>query len=366
MSLVFYDITSTHFEGINCELARFGYSRDRRTDKKQILLGLVVTDEGIPIAHEVFEGNHADKSTLKGVLEDLKRRFSIKRCIFVCDRGMVSKENIEYLESEDYEYIVSLKKRRSKEVKAALESSPSQYDRLEENLLAKGVRFKDTRYLIYYNPEKAQNDRSFRENLIERQKKKLERLKMMVKRGRLKRKKLILSRALQILSSTKGSKKYFSVFSEDDGKFSFQIKQKVLSADEALDGIYLLKTNCQDLSNLEINRAYKELSQVEDAFREMKDFLKIRPIYHHIEIRVRAHVLICVLAYTIEKILDRELSDKDIDLSAREAFELLDEVRLVENQVADKKIKCVTEIAKEHSQVLKAVGIKALPRVILT
>lgn len=152
-------------------------------------------------------------------------------------------------------------------MKKALESFPPEYEKLGESLFVKEPKFKDCRYLICYNPEKAKDDRSFRENLIKRVTSELEKLKLMVKKGRLKRRKLILLRAINILASVKGSKKYFSISSEEDRKSTFQIKQEVLAAEETPDGIHILKTNCQDHS-------FKELSQVEDAFRETKGFLK--------------------------------------------------------------------------------------------
>lgn len=357
LNLVFYDITSSYFEGTQCSLAEFGYSRDHREDKKQILLGLIVTQEGLPIAHEVFVGNRTDKTTLKEAIIRLQTKFNIKKTIFVCDRGMISAENILAIEQAGYNYIIALKKRRSHEVKDILSvASTQEYTVLSAQLWLKEVTRDNIRYLICYNPQKAKDDEQYRKQIIQRIKVKLENLVQQVKSGQLKERQRILIRATEILASVKGSKKYFLVHCPRDGNFSYQLREKVIADEQTMDGIYIIKTNYLSLSGKEIVMAYKNLYQVEDAFREIKDFLEIRPIYLREESRVRAHVLICVLAYIIEKIIDNRLVP--LGISARVALEKLEEIRLVNYRIGNTTIKSITtKPVKEQKEILYALGI---------
>lgn len=361
VNIVFYDLTSTYFEGTECEISEHGYSRDRRPDKKQILLGLVTTKQGLPIAHEVFSGNIADKSTVEGIIKDLKRRFQIEKCIFVGDRGLVSSDNLDFLQQEDYQYIVALKKRQSLEVEDILEPDLSKYTQIEDNLKALEVtKGQSLRYIICHNTEKAKDDFFFREEAIRQAQEKLEKLSKSIASGRLKRQKPITVKVVKALLK-KNALKYFA-FEVDP--FSYHLKDEVITKEELLDGKYILKTNVKELSVEEVIRSYKVLSSVEQAFRSIKDFIRLRPIYHYKPQRVKAHVFICVLAYLIEKIIDQDLCHKNLTLTATKALELLDQVRLVESQLGNKTFKCITELNKKHRDIFLAVGLQRVPEAI--
>jgi transposase len=360
LNLIFYDLTSTYFEGQACPLAKFGYSRDRRPDKKQIVLGLLVTDEGIPIAHQIYNGNISDKSTLKDSIDTLKKRFSIKRCIFVGDRGLVSQENLNYLIAEEYSFIVALRKRNSNEVKDILRSSSSNnYSILNNILHFKEVSLKGMRYLICKNPQKEENDKVFRDNLI---KNVSGELKKSSKASSAQSK---LRRAAETLAEKK-AKRYFIVGIDKQNNFFWQLNEEAINYEEELDGVYILKTNCIDIPASEVVKAYKNLCEVEDAFREIKDFLRLRPIYHYSPQRVKGHVIVCVLAYLIEKLLEKSLNKANLKISPREALDYLSTLRLVENRIAGQHLFCVTTPSRDHYQILKSVNIKNLPRILKT
>ncbi len=358
LNLIFYDLTSTYFEGQGCPLAEFGYSRDRRPDKKQILLGLLVTDEGIPIAHQIYNGNISDKSTVKQTIDTLKKRFQIKRCIFVGDRGMVSEENLNYLIQEECPFIVALRKRNSNEVKNILKTgSGNNYTVLNDILHFKEVILKAMRYLICKNPQKEEDDRTFRDNLIKNVSSELKKLsKRRDEQSKLKK-------AAELLTQKK-AKRYFIIGIDKQNNFFWRLNEESIGYEKELDGLYILKTNVQDLKAYEVIKAYKNLCQVEDAFRELKDFLKLRPIYHYSPTRVKGHVMVCVLAYLIEKILEKSLKRADLSLTPREALDRLDTLRLVENKIAGQHLFCVTTPSKEHRQILNSVNIKSLPRIL--
>lgn len=360
VDIVFYDLTSTYFEGSDCEMAEFGYSRDHRRDKKQILLGLVTTKEGLPIAHEVFSGNIADKSTVEGIIKGLKSRFNIGRCIFVGDRGMVSQENLDFLEKETYQYIVALKKRRSKEIEDIIEADLSKYQSVDDNLKALEVNRGHLRYIICHNSQKAEDDRLFRQEALAQAEDKLKVIRTSFEQAKIKKQKSLTARIAKALLK----KNAFKYFDFKVSPFEYHLKEEAIAKEEILDGKYILKTNVKELSIQEIIQTYKNLSSVERAFRSIKDFIRLRAIFHYKPERVKAHVFICVLAYLIEKIIDKKLKLYKLNLTSTKALELLDEVRLVKNQLGNKTLKCITELNKTHKAIFSAVGLTKIPEVI--
>lgn len=154
LSIVFYDLTSSYFEGTECDIAEFGYSRDSRPDARQIVLALVVTREGIPIAHELFSGNTADKTTVQDTVNRLKKKFNIKQCILVGDRGLVTQANLDFITESSYQYIVALRKRQSSEVFKIIEPDLNKYTEITDNLLALDITCGDTRYIICHNKDR--------------------------------------------------------------------------------------------------------------------------------------------------------------------------------------------------------------------
>jgi len=382
LNLVFYDTTSSYFEGEGPSMAKHGNSKDHRPDKHQIVIGLLVTDEGIPIAHEVFPGDKPDKTTVVKAIDDLKKRFNLKRVIFVADRGMVDKTTLDYIKDQHYSYIVTLKKRRLNEAKEAikqvaddLEEKRKSYEEKRKNEeedkrkkkepLFSEYRPKDgPRYLVCLNPEKKKDDEIYRTSRIEKGKGKLEKIKRSVETGRLKNREKILKKAALALDKT--NRKYFTYSSPEEGSFSYSLARKTLKEEEGLDGIFIIKSTAYDLSPQELIRQYKNLTQAERAFKEIKDFLHIRPIRHHRDRRVRAHVFICVLSYLLEKILEKRMREAHLDMTAREALDKLDDIRIAKNQIGPRILLCPVQGKTEHRKILNAVGIKSIPRVLLS
>jgi len=352
LNLIFYDLTSTYFEGDGPDCAKYGYSRDRRPDRKQILLGLCVTSDGIPIASEVFSGNTADKSTLENTISSLKSRFSIDKVIFVCDRGMISAKNIKILE-ENYDYIIAIRKRRTAKLEDLIDPDLSSYTRLDENLSVREVIIDNVRYIICHNSKKAIDDKLYRESLISKVKKDFDVIK-------LKNIEKIKKKVAEILYERK-AKKYFKL--DFSGGFKYFLNEEEIKKEETLDGKFILTTNKVNLPTTEVISSYKTLSKVENAFREIKDFIKIRPIYHYQNRRVKAHTFICVLSYLIEAIMEKKLTG--LGITARSALDSLSDIKVVENVVSGYKIKCVTKIGKGAKKILTALGISNTPRTIV-
>ncbi|MBM3703262.1 MAG: IS1634 family transposase [Actinobacteria bacterium] len=391
VDIVFYDLTSTYFEGEGPEeIAKLGKSRDSKSRNKQIIIGLIMC-AGLPIGHHIFEGNRADKKTVEEVVEDLRARFEINRCIFVGDRGIVSKKVIEFLEDKEYEYIVALRRRRSLETAKAIEIELTEADRIaefskeatitnpdkEENFYAKevggadavgadewGLASKEGRRLILcLNSKRAKEEAIKRAEKIAKVKEELEELAESVKNGNRVTEKPITERATRILSHHNGSR-YFRYRVSGKGKFSFEENEEKLEYEKKLDGKFVLLTNNKLFPVKEIVKTYKELSEIEMAFKELKDFLRIRPIYHYREKRVRSHVVICVWAYLLEKILEQKLKGAQLDISAREALKSLGKIRMIPTKLAGKQFLYTTKLDWKNSKILKAVGLSDPPRLI--
>ena len=322
--LVFYDLTSTYFEGKGPELAKYGYSRDRRPDRKQLVLALAMIG-GIPIAHEVFEGDTADRTTLRHAVRKLKERFDIRRIIFVADRGLFSEENLDFLDEEGYEYIIATKRRWEKEIEELM-LTPIE---TKERVFAKEVkRDGDRRYILCVNKETEREEQEYLRELRRSLERKLNELAESCVRERVGRKpskESILNRASRILGKHKG---LFDL--EFDGGLRFSLNRKAWQYENAIAGRFLLVTK-SDLTVKRVMESYKELRSVELAFREIKNFVDIRPIYHHEDPMVKAHVFVCALAYLTEALIQKLVPYQ----SARRTIQELRMIRAVKLTAAE-------------------------------
>lgn len=361
LDIVFYDLTTTFFQGKGPNIARKGHSKDHRPDKRQILLGLLISKEGIPIAHEVFPGNFSEFNTIKDVIKSLKKRFKIDRCIFVCDKGLVSKGNLKEIKSNNFKYIISIRKRERKG-RSLIDPDLSNYKKTEKNLWAKEVKGKDgLRYIICHNSDVAKLEAQTRNKIIAKIKEKLDKLSLAIKEKFIQNENEIITCISNIFSNYH-RRRYFTWSYDKNKGFVYSLKKDAIAREEASDGKYIVQTDVKDLSIAEVVKRYKDLQKIEEAFCDIKDFLQIRPIYHYNEKIVRAHVFVCVLSYLIEKVLENKLSKKKVLLTARRALEELEEVKMVENQISDLTINCVTEIGNIQRRILNVLGINNFQR----
>ena len=368
LSLVFYDLTSSYFEGKHCEIAKHGYSRDHRPDRRQIEVALLVNRDGIPIAHEVWEGNIKDSETVADALQRLKKEFNIRRCVFVGDNGLVTPDNLELLNNYGYEYILSLKLRKDPRASAILDSLSVEdyrhFEKLKDNLLFKELSpvAAGERIVACYNPIRAESSRSKRQQRLRESRDYLEGFKLPRKRGQHRDPEKI-HRQIERWLSHKGTLQFFNYHYHKEGDFEYHLQEDVLAREEKCDGLCLLLAKSSKLSAEDIATGYRTLTEVEDAFREIKSFLRIRPVYHYKEIRVRGHVFICVLAYLLEKFLERELVTHGIEFSAKAALDALTSLHVVTYEVMGHEVTKICKADKEQQCLLKALGIKEVPRI---
>ena len=392
-SLVLYDITSTYFEGEQAEIGKKGFSRDKRWDLDQIVVGIVMSRDGVPIAHHVFEGNRLDKTTVKEVVEDLKKRFGIKKAIFVGDRGMITLKNIETIKEYEYEYILGMQKRNRKVVEHLLEKvlkNPEEliqefgYTDLSCTLQKKYSR--GVRFVAGYNKEVARKTRRTRDRNMAFFRGLIEETKLV---GDLKTIKDSNDRLKSFLSKKRMTRWYkLNIEKEGEKESIYRLKvqemTEVIEGEENLDGRYFIQTEVSEkIDKKEIEGSYKSLQKVEQAFRIVKDEFDIRPIHVRKETRIRGHVMISYFALLIETLMEKKLKDlfpeaynkqdkvvRKIRITGEEPltmmtlFEELDNVRLIplefksENDKAVKTSYISTKIDNNVKKLLSSVGVR--------
>jgi transposase len=326
-SLVLYDLTSTYFEGRHCPLAKFGYSRDERSGNPQIVYGLLTNAEGCPVAVEVFAGNTADPSTVAAQIEKLRQRFGLERVILVGDRGTLTSARLrEDLKTQaGIQWITAL---RAPQIQTLASSGALQMSLFDQQDLAEITHpdFPLERLIACRNPLLAEERARKRHELLAATEKELTKIQAATQRAKrpFRGKERITLRVGKVLGRYKMAKHFRCQFKHD--QFSFERLQLSIDREAALDGVYVIRTNVpvDRASSVDAVRYYKELSKVERAFRCLKSVdLKVRPIHHRTENRVRAHVLLCMLAYYVEWHMRRALAPMlfdDADPAAGEAL----------------------------------------------
>ena len=302
--LVLYDVTSTWLEGRCCELAQLGYSRDRRRDRPQIIVGLLCAADGCPIAVEVFDGNTGDPSTVAAQVDKLKRRFGLHHVVLVGDRGMITAARIEQdLAPAGLDWLTAL---RAPAVQAlAADRGPLQLSLFDQRDMAEieSADFPGERLIVCRNPALAAERARKRGELLDATERDLQKIQARVRRAR---KPLRGADRIGLaVGAVIGRRKMAKHFQIDitDTDLAFARRPDSIATEAALDGIYVLRTNlpADRLSTADAVKAYKGLARVERAFRSLKTVdLELRPVFHWTASRVRAHVLLCMLAYYLE------------------------------------------------------------------
>jgi DDE family transposase len=325
-ALLLYDVTSTYLEGRCCELAQHGYSRDHRGDRPQIVIGLMCAADGCPVAVEVFEGNTADPMTLSSQIDKLKQRFKLQRVVMVGDRGLLTSARIEQtLRPAGLNWITAMRAPAIKQLAAA--GGPLQPSLFDDRDMAEitSPDYPGERLVVCKNPLLAEDRARKRAELVAATEKELARIAARVQRARSPLcGAAAIGQAVGAVLGRRHMAKHFQISITDD-TFSFAQNPLSIAAEAALDGIYVIRTNLPAAQSdaAATVRAYKSLSGVEHAFRSLKTVdLELRPVFHWTTPRVRAHVLLCMLAYYLQWHMRRSLAPMlfdEPDPAAREA-----------------------------------------------
>jgi transposase len=368
--LVMYDLTSTYFEGHGPPtLAKHGYSRDGKPRNVQVVVGVVMV-AGWPIAHHVWAGNTRDSTTVKEVIQDLTRRFRIRRIVFVGDRGMVTESNLAMLQAEEeHGYLVGMTRRRNPEAEAlidrvdemkwvdcpngitAREKQNPPRTRVQEVACDRaGVRV----FVVDSDERRAYEERQ-RRKAMQRVRAALAKVQARVAKGQLKQPAKIGAAAERALQKNHGYRYY--TWELKAGRLEIAEHPVNLPREKKYEGRYLIQTDQAVMTPAEAVAHYKDLSEVERGFRSLKDPLGMRPIWHHTTRRVKAHIFVAALAFLIERMLERALKDAGLSLSAQSALQALQTIRYVQFRVDGQVRSGTTPGSSRARQVLNALGL---------
>jgi transposase len=363
VDVVLYDLTTLRFESTRedlGELRKFGYSKEMRTDCTQVVFGLLTDTEGMPLSFEVHPGNTFEGNTLDGIVDRMKQQFSVRRFIFIADRGMFSSKNLEHIRKSEGEFIVGLK------IGVLGKAIQQEYYDLHRYLfISKELAIWETSYgsdrcIITWSSSRAERDYKAREDILSKI-----------------RKKLSLSKNRTRNFVTNSNYKKYLVLGDNAQP---TLNQKAIDEQARKDGFFGIITNVTSMSATEIVFHYKQLWKIEDSFGELKGTLRTRPIFHWSDHRIMGHLMVCFLAYLCEAYVTRELrSHKEMmesksslnriidrrPLTAALAFEELNCVLAIPVKIKEQTIWVRTDIPENAVKLLKVLHMKMPPKILL-
>ena len=369
--LLLYDVTSTYFEG-QCKsnpMAQRGYSRDKRSDCKQVCIGLVVSKCGMPLGYEVFEGNRHDVKTWKEIVTTMEERYGKADRIWCGDRGMMSKDNLEFMKTGNRKYIIGASKATLKRFERELleEGWKNIRDGLEVKMCQSRDGSNET-YILCRSRDRSEKEKAMHQRFEQRIEEALEKLKNGCEKRKYK-KETIDRRVGSIMAKNSRSAGLFEVeVIEDQGSttINWSKNEKWRAWAQLNEGCYLLRTNVTDWSAEDLWKAYIQLTEAEAAFRIHKSDLTIRPVWHQKEDRVLAHILVCFLAYVLWKTLSQMAMAAGLGDEPRRIFDELGKISLVDVLLPTSKgvnirRRCVRK-PTEHQEILLSRLKLKLPR----
>ena len=332
--VLLYDLTSTYFEGLMEEVskARRGYSRDKRPDCKQLVIALIVTPEGFPLAYEVFPGNTRDVQSLETMLNQVEAKYGKARRTWVFDRGVVSEDNLQKLRERHGTYVVGTPRSRLKEFEGGLQRQDWKHVRGQVEVVLRSGDDGDT-YVIARSVKRRAKENAIRRRRMRKLYDSLNSLAISVEQGYVRHYDVLVNRLGRL------EERYAQVFgfveisrtrdNEDIKQFAFRLNRHALKKAYRQDGTYLLRTNLIENDPSRLWEQYIQLTEVESAFRALKSEIKLRPINHRIEPRVEAHVMVAFMGYAMWVCLKWKLKGMAGSLSPRQVIELFRSIKLV-------------------------------------
>jgi transposase len=371
--LLLYDVTSTYFEGAaDPAIARRGYSRDHRPDCVQVNIALVVTRDGMPLGYEIFAGNTTDVTTVQQMVEQMEERFGKVNRVWVMDRGMVSAENLAWLSRTQRRYVIGTQrselKRWGKEI-----ADKTDWRHIRDDVevkICRGPEGKET-FLLCRSASRKEKEKAMHQRFSKRieeglqsLQRRIEKSKMVLDRGELERQ---IGRLLG--TNSRASARYSIVLSEDQSstaklKLTWNIRKEWEDWNELSEGTYILRSNIERWTDEELWRTYIQLSEAEAAFHIHKSDLCIRPIWHHKQNRIKAHILICFLAYALWKTLQKWQSRAGLGDSPRTLLRELSRIHsadivlpLADDPKRELRLRCVVRPEREQQILLQRLGL---------
>ena len=353
LNVVLYDVTTYYFESVKKdEIKGFGFSKDNKVNQVQVVMGLLIDNNGIPISYELYPGNTSEFSTLYPVIKDLKEKYKLKKVIVAADRGLNSGKNLFLLKELGLDYVMAYKlKGAKKEIKEKLfedgyiVEKEFKYKLIEHvkeiRIDGKTEKIQDN-LLLGYSEKRAKKDKADRQRLLD-------------KADRLLNNPSMMKQELK-----KGGKKFIKV---TKGNLDIELDVKQIEEAEKMDGFFAIEYSQKELTGREVREIYGSLWKIEDSFRVLKTNLEARPIFVWSEKRIRAHFLICYLALVIERYLEKLLKDNNVNLSTAKIQEAIRNTTLgsVETLMGDYYIKDAE--SKEYLDIINSVKMNKIPLV---
>ncbi len=373
--LLLYDITSVYFEGEAADngQAKRGYSRDHRPDCKQVCIALVVSREGLPLGYEVFNGNRHDVTTVEDMVTKIESQYGRSGRIWVMDRGMLSEDNLEFLQSQKRRYIIGTPKSQLKHFEQELLSAD--WEKIREGLEVKACPSPDgaETFILCRSEARAQKEKAIHDRFEKRIEKGLEKIaescrKRKQKIGSIER------RVGRLLGANTRAAGLFKVEVKEGKSGQVEIAWQKIEDwrqwAELSEGYYMLRTNIIDWKPSELWEAYIQLTQAETAFRIQKSDLRIRPIWHQKENRVKAHILVCFLAYVLWKMLGQICKKTGLGNEPRQVFDEISQIKVVDVVMPTKQgttitKRCISQPTKAQSVLLQRLNLQ-LPQYMKT
>ena len=372
--LLLYDVTSTYFEGLAeaNPLAQRGHSRDHRPDCKQVCIALVVTREGMPLGYEVFAGNRTDVTTVEEIVETMEARYGIADRVWVMDRGMMSAENVEWLQETGHRYLLGTAKSELKRWSREL-AEERDWQQVREGVEAKlcpGPQGSET-FLLCRSADRREKEKAMHERFAKRIEARLERLARRLERSRKPLEREPIERQIgRILGQNSRAAGRYQIRVVDDAEHASKLRL-VWSVRPEWDewaryseGTYILRTNVADWTSEELWRTYVQLTEAEAAFRIHKSDLSIRPIWHQKAERVKAHILVCFLAYVLWKTLEQWQRRAGLGSSPRTILDEVGRIQstdvvlpLADGSRRELRIRCVVRPDKAQAMLLDRLGL---------
>ncbi len=340
VSMVMFDTTSIkHWgEGEFADVLEWGYSKEKRGDLPQIIVGALMTADGIPFGHEVWKGNQSDVKSFAETIKEAKEKYNLKKVVWVADRGMVSEKNLELLDGLELEYILGVRMRHlDSETRDKLLCKNFGFKPVNEKLQVKNMDINGQRYVVCFNPQEA-----------EQQKKKREAFKKILR-------KKVADNTIKNFMTKNGYKKYLKVTGD------IEIDWERFDKEEIYDGKWVLVTNNYELTDKKIGSSYKDLWQIERAFRTLKSPLAVDPMFHWTEKRIRAHIFVCFIALQIYLLMRQHLKEKKQNISIQNMLDELDQIHSINQVLAGgNSIIHLTEVSERAENILKQFNLPEL------
>jgi transposase len=365
-ALVLYDITSSYFEGEyeESKIVKFGYNRDQKRGHEQMVIGLICTSQGCPIGIEVFPGNTKDETTVIDKITEVQQLYKVEEIIFVGDRGMVTKANLDKVKNT--KGLNTISALTHPQIKELLTRKVVQLDMFDEKNIVEVIdpEHPARRYCLCRNPESAKRETKTRNELLAKTVQGLNKIASLKRKATVEQ---ISARVGKLLAKTKMGK--FITWEVADGKLQWLLKNDIVDTDQLLDGCYIITSDVskEKMQSQQIVASYKKLALVEKAFRNLKTVqLEIRPVYHKTDDRIRSHVFICMLAYYLQWNMVqrlRPLFAKDGEHRKRfwtfeNVIERLKSIRREEICIGGAECKTVTQLDDDQKQIIKLLKIK--------